>query len=405
VTTSHRTHGDSIHDGSINEPNSEPALRVETLADICAEVDAAGPRRWLVRGIWPSGAYGVHAAEMKAQKTWNALDLAVSVASGTAWLNTLPVDDRGAVVVFAGEGGKGSIVRRIRAICTSRTLHAEDLPIHICVRAPHLADNEHLALMASHLDAVKPTLVILDPLYLALGGADGRDLYAMGRLLEAPQHICEKAGAALFVVTHFNRREGNGPSRFTGAGPAEWGRVLIGSTVVRRSTDPTTLATTVISDLSIVGGEIPDQEIRIKRTIAADDHNDIDSPLNYIVERVDADDAARDQTGDWKPTVLMGRVITFLEQQNEPVTRNAVVKAVTGKREYILKAIVALITEGTIHESGSKLALTKVVPESGSSCMYEEPGTSSSRFQQQVVPGTTGNHQGTGNRHEHREAA
>jgi hypothetical protein len=99
-------------------------LRFQTLADLCAEVDAAGPRRWLIRGIWPAGDYGVHGAEMKAQKTWNALDGAVSVASGTPWLNAFPIDDPGPVVVFAGEGGKQSIVRRLRAICASRQLAA-----------------------------------------------------------------------------------------------------------------------------------------------------------------------------------------------------------------------------------------------------------------------------------------
>ena len=65
-------------------------LPFRSLADLCRDVDAAGPRRWLIRGIWPAGAYGVHAAEPKAGKTWNALDLAVSVASGTPWLGRHP---------------------------------------------------------------------------------------------------------------------------------------------------------------------------------------------------------------------------------------------------------------------------------------------------------------------------
>jgi len=152
-------------------------------------VDAAGPRRYLVRGVWPAGSYGVHAAEMKAQKTWNALDLAVSVASGTSWLGAFPIDDPGPVLVFAGEGGEAAIVRRLRAICASRGLTAETLPIVVCSRAPHLSDVEHLGLVAEQLTATRPRLVILDPLYLAARGASGSDLYAMGAVLERVQHF------------------------------------------------------------------------------------------------------------------------------------------------------------------------------------------------------------------------
>ena len=265
-------------------------LAFHTLADLCARVDAAGPRRYLIRGIWPAGAYGVHAAEHKAQKTWNSLDLAVSVASGTPWLGALPVDDPGPVVVFAGEGGEGGIVRRLRAICASRDLRAEKLPVTVCTRAPHLSDATHLQLLAEHLDVVRPHLVVLDPLYLAAAGADGKDLYAMGRLLERPQHLCERVGTALFVVTHFNRsREARGATRITGAGPAEWGRVIIGAAVLARSTDPDTLATSVLAELEVIGGEIPDRTLRVRRVIQAEDPEDLDSALRYSVDLVTTD--------------------------------------------------------------------------------------------------------------------
>jgi hypothetical protein len=230
-----------------------------------------GPRKWLIRGIWPAGAYGVHGAEMKAQKSWNGFDLAVSVASGTPWLNTYEVDAPGPVIIFAGEGGKAAIVRRLRAICNGRGLKAEDLPIVVCARAPHLGNNAHLALFQEQTAHTKPRLVILDPLYLSAGGADGKDLYAMGALLERAQHTCEAHDASLFVITHYNRKEGTGPMRITGAGPAEWGRVLIGAKVISRHTNIETLATTVVLELDVIGGEIPDQGIRVRRDIHADD--------------------------------------------------------------------------------------------------------------------------------------
>ena len=79
--------------------------------------------------------------------------------------------------------------------------------------------------MARQIHAQCPKLVIVDPLYLSARGANLADLYAMGEMLEGVQRLCQEHGAALLVVTHFNRKQGAGAGRITGAGPAEWGRV------------------------------------------------------------------------------------------------------------------------------------------------------------------------------------
>ncbi len=242
-------------------------LEFVPIRELCARVDAAGPRQWLIRGVWPAGTYGVHAAEMKAQKTWNAADLAVSVASGTDWLGAYPVDVAGHVLLFAGEGGEASIVNRLRAVCNARDLALEDLPITVCPRAPSLTDAVHLGAMAEALSSTGAVLAVIDPLYLSAGGTSGADLYAMGRMLAQAQALCENAGCALKLVTHFNRKAGTGHLRITGAGPAEWGRVLISAEVLSRHTDPDTMAGTVLARLDVVGSEIPDQVFTLRRML------------------------------------------------------------------------------------------------------------------------------------------
>jgi hypothetical protein len=282
------------------EDTAGPADRLEFLpiAELCAQVDKAGPRRFLLRGIWPAGDYGVHAAEMKAQKTWNTADLAVSVASGTPWLGAIPVDQRGPVLMLAGEGGKAPVVRRLRAICASRGLHLEDLPITICVRAPNLGNLAHLAQVQEAVTGASPRLVTLDPLYLSAGNASAGQLYEMGVMLGRIQRLCEDAAAALFVVTHFNRKSGAGAQRITGAGPAEWGRVLITATIMSSHTDPITKATTKLARLDVIGGEIPDQSIRVHRVIRAGDPDDMNSALHYETTVLDG---TEDGTEDGMP--------------------------------------------------------------------------------------------------------
>jgi len=82
-------------------------------------------------------------ADPKAQKTWTAFDLAVSVATGTPWLGYKAVDVTGPVLVFVGEGGKGNTVRRIRAIARAKEVPADGLQIVVCARAPHLKTKQH----------------------------------------------------------------------------------------------------------------------------------------------------------------------------------------------------------------------------------------------------------------------
>lgn len=296
------------------------ALEFHTLAALRAQVAATGPRRYLIRGLWPAGTYGVHAAEQKAQKSWNALDLAVSVASCTPWLDHFPIDDPGPVVVFAGEGGPGGLVRRLDAIARSRDLDDDNLQIAICTRAPHLSDGGHMYLFNQALERYKPRLVILDPLYLAARGAELTDLYKMGTLLERAQHICALHDAALFVVHHFNRSAtARGASRLSGAGPAEWGRVLIGAAVMSRSTDPATRETRVVTELEVIGGDIADDKFRIVRTIRAHDPDDLDSPLDYTVAVRAADDLPVVTVADGvKPAAQ--RVLAVLLDHGTPMT-------------------------------------------------------------------------------------
>jgi hypothetical protein len=316
-----------------DDPYQPPAPRLtfQTLADLCAEVDAMGPPSWLFRGIWPADAYGVLAAEDKAGKTWAIGDAAVAVAAGRDWLSTFPCDAPGSVLVFVGEGGKRNTVRRLRAICAAHGLQAEKLPIVVVDRVPHLSSDMQLLEVERHLQQHPTRLVILDPLYLAARGSSGSDLYAMGEALEGLQHICQAAGAALLVVTHFRKadgaaRKGAGRTaqRITGVGPSAWGRVLVTGVVESRYTDPDTQRSRVVLGWQIVGGEVADRSFRTVREVWADDPEDLGSPLHVTWAVVEDDpDTMPDDAGD-DLTPAARRVLAVLRSHNQALTVKAI---------------------------------------------------------------------------------
>jgi AAA domain len=280
-------------------PPGQGGLVVEDLGVVLDRVEAAGPPGWLVEGLWPADAYGVLAAEDKAGKTWAILDLACSVASGRPWLGAFGCPQAGRVLVFLGEGDQRAVVRRLRAICVHKHLAVEELAarIRLCFRVPRLTSGADLAAVAGELAAHPAALVILDPLYLAVGTAGaGADLYAMGTVLSAIQGVCQQAGAALVVVTHWNKTgEGRGAKRISGVGPGAWGRVLCSAAVAHRTTSGDG-ASTVVLAFEVIGGELADTAFRVRRGIRAEDPADLASPLHYTVE-VLADDTPDDDAG------------------------------------------------------------------------------------------------------------
>ena len=261
------------------------ALEFRTIAELAADVDSRPHPGFLCRPVWPADSYGVIGAEQKAGKTWMVLDLVTSVAAGGSWLESFPVERRGPVVVFLGEGGERKMLRRLRAVAKHKNVELETLPIHLCMRVPHLTSADHLAEMHEKVAEVKPVLVIIDPLYLAARGAKGSDLYEMGEHLESVQHLCQQHESALVVVHHWNKTgEGTGAKRMSGAGPAEWGRVLVSASVVHRSTDLATKATTVTVAAEFTGDEIPELSYRFRRRIWTENPDDLESAMGYAVE-------------------------------------------------------------------------------------------------------------------------
>ena len=195
-----------------------PDLVIEDIATVAARVASMPPAKYLARPVWPQDAYGVLAAEKKAGKTWLALDFGVSVAGDRPWLGAYPIETPGPVLMFLGEGSQRKMVRRLDAVCEAKKVERDVLPIHLCHRAPALTSAGHLEQIRLELQHIHPVLVLIDPLYLSAAGAKSADLYAMGAVLARVQVICQEAGAALVLVTHFNKTgTGQGSSRMTGA--------------------------------------------------------------------------------------------------------------------------------------------------------------------------------------------
>ncbi len=162
--------------------------------------------KWLVRQIWGTSAVGVIGGAPKSCKSWLGLDLAVSVASGTACLGHFPVEAPGPAVVYLAEDALHAVRDRVAQICKHRGLSLAGLDLHV-VTAPSLRldlERDRHALDQT-LTAIKPRLLLLDPL-VRLHRLDENSTADISGLLGFLRELNRRHHLALVIVHHMAKR-------------------------------------------------------------------------------------------------------------------------------------------------------------------------------------------------------
>ena len=265
------------------QPSEASRLGVFSIRELLsAEAEAPDPR-YLVDPFLQSDDYGTYAALPKVGKTWFASDLAFSGASGTPLFGALTVPQID-VLMFAGEGGRRRVLRRLDAIGRARGIELGDVSrLRVSLKAPVVGDAEVRRMISAELKAHPAALIIGEPFYLMGRGVGRGQLNEIGAVLGACQEIAQEAGSALLLGDHWNKGGvGIGADRITGAGMQEWSRVMINGIVEDSRLDLEARSTTV--DLRWdVSGEMPDYGFKIRRRVQPEDPRDPASRLIYEV--------------------------------------------------------------------------------------------------------------------------
>lgn len=177
----------------------EKLLPVQPAHQLPARTEA---QRWLVTGLWLEQAVGVLGGEPKCCKSFLALDLAVSVASGTACLRQFPVPTAGRVLLYAAEDALHIVRRRLEGICAAAQVNFEDLDVQV-ITAPSIrldlpADRERLD---RTVQALNPRLLILDP-FVRLHRIDENASGEVAPLLAYLRELQRRYALCVLVVHH-----------------------------------------------------------------------------------------------------------------------------------------------------------------------------------------------------------
>ena len=188
-------------------------MSVVSVADLLREPPEA--ERWLVDGIVPCGALTLVSAAPKVGKSTAMRCLSVAVARGWPWLGRRTV--QGPVLYLCLED-KRSEVRRHYAAMGAQPSD----PIYLYI--DRLAPDHAMEHVSTCIEDLKPSLVIVDPLFRFLRVADVSDYAQVCRAFDPLIDVARHSRAAI-VLTHHQRKSGGPDGNETLGSQAIFGSV------------------------------------------------------------------------------------------------------------------------------------------------------------------------------------
>jgi AAA domain/RepB DNA-primase N-terminal domain len=195
--------------------------------------------RWMVDGLWTQDAHGIIAGEPKTLKSTVALGLGIAVASGQPFmgLEDYAVNVQGPVLFVNEENAPYTVQDRLRRIMLESGLIDRDtvevyetqegetqpaMTVEVfendALEDFRLLDNwglnlameEHRDLLEGEIQREEPALVILDPLYLMLGGVNYDRHNELQPYLKWLKDIRYTYGCGIVVVHHYAKQRQDG---------------------------------------------------------------------------------------------------------------------------------------------------------------------------------------------------
>ena len=285
--------------------------------------------RWLVEPLWGESSVGVIGGAPKCSKTWLGLDLALSVATGTACLGRYVVPRPGPVLIYLAEDALTMVRQRVEGMACHRGLELSCVDIHVITASSLRLDREpHRSRLLETARRLRPRLLLLDPL-VRLHGVDENNAGEVAQLLAYFRSLQRELDLSVMLVHH---------TRKNAAGGAAAGQGLRGS-----------------SDLHAFG----DSNLYLRRVrdrlVLLSEHRAAPAPPAVTLELVATDAATAHlkvvaaSLGD-RPVSLQEQVLTCLAQDGT-WTRTRLRDVLSVQNQRLGEALEALERAGKIRRA------------------------------------------------------
>jgi hypothetical protein len=229
-------------DREINEEFSAPILHQTnqgpTYFTKVGDIELCSPE-WLIEGLLESGCLIGLVGSSGTGKSFLALDMGCSIASGSPF-HERPVKS-GKVLYVAGEGQRG-ITTRIEAWCGARGLEKSDLEIHISRRAILMHDDTEVRAVVSEANHLKDVrLIVIDTLARSFSGYNENSTQDMNHFI-ANCDLLKSEERSVMIVHH------TGHSGDRARGNSAFYAALDGEMSLKKTGNDMTLSCTKMKD-------------------------------------------------------------------------------------------------------------------------------------------------------------
>ena len=310
-----------------------------------SELSATGPQtRWLIEELWTDQAVGILGGEPKCCKSFLALDIAVSVASGSACLRQFKVPQSGPVLLFPAEDSLSIVRQRLEGICAVAGFDLKSVPVQV-ITAPSLRldlanDRQRLA---RTVESLKPKLLILDPL-IRLHRIDENEASQIAPLLGGLRELQRRFELAILVVHHAKKEARSMRPGQALRGSSElhgWGDSNL---YLRRRRDRLTLTT---------------------------EHRAAPSQENIVLQLAQSQPVALElvhsnsgQSNTTSKLSVVQRILNTLADVNRPVSASALRKLCGMKNATLCASLAAMTEQGLIYREPQGYRLNPSIPDS-----------------------------------------
>lgn len=181
---------------------------------------------WLLHDLLPSRSLVLMIGQYESFKSFLALDLCLTLASGLAGWDCDPRE--GVPVVYAPSEGRHAIARhRKPAWKLARKIEDQKIPFYMVEDVPWLKFDEDINAFIKGIQArnLKPKLVVIDTVASAMLGLNENDAHDIGFFIQAAKSIKNAFDCTVLAVHHLGKDKDKG-SRGSSALPAGFDTIL-----------------------------------------------------------------------------------------------------------------------------------------------------------------------------------
>lgn len=213
-------------------PKAAARPRFEFLSD---DEFASGDYRpeWLIKNVLVKGEPAGIGGPMKAMKTSLAVDMAISLATGTPFVGTFEVPRAVPTAIVSCESGQATLVGTRKNVLKAKGFRSDYKSnlLHWCFDAPRFTDEAALELFVGLQADRGVSVAFLDPLYQMLGDVNAASIFDTGSRLGVVSKMFLAKGITPIILHHANRQLMPGKqmqlSNLSHAGFAEFVRQFI----------------------------------------------------------------------------------------------------------------------------------------------------------------------------------